>query len=175
MARGEPLHIRKIIETAGGGSVTTVQEELAALTGVAVVRKSLLIGRGATTVQARVVALEDAIDAGLQREETLKAQVAVLQKALSDAQANVEKLIWRHEDSQRELLQGVDDLRQMVRAGRESKAALTGPGTEVPKVVPNSDTDYWKARAEQAIAAMDKSAKRVRELELRLHELGHDI
>lgn len=179
MAKVEPLHIRKIIKDAGGGSVTTVQQELAALTGTQFSRKSLLIGRGASTVQARVAALEEAIEEGFRREETLKAQVTVLQQALDHAQGNLAMLLRRHEDSQRELLQGVDDLRQMVKAGKEGGLfALNPRAAAVPetasKEVRGDQGAYWRAKCDQLIASNFAMEKLCRELKGRLHELGED-
>ena len=183
MAKGEPLHIRKIIEDAGGGSVTTVQQELASLTGAQYSRKSLLIGRGASTVQARVSALEEAIEGGFKREETLKAQVVVLQQALDHAQGNLAMLLRRHEDSQRELLQGVDDLRQMVKAGKEGEAltSIHRPVAETqyketrPKEDCGEQVAYWRTKCNELIEASFTKEDQFRKLKARLHELGEDF
>ena len=115
----------------------------------------------------------------MRREAELKAQVVVLEQALDKAQANVERLLWRHEESQRELLKGVDDLRQMVSSGAPVVRTRQHEQNENAKKIDtpaedNGEVQLWKARAEQAIGSMDKALKRVRELELRLHELGAD-
>ena len=174
LERGEPLHIRKVLQEAGGGSVTTVQEEITALTGSAEKRKVLLIGRGASTVQARVAALEAAIDEGLSREGRLQAQVAVIQEELVRSRDTVDRLLLRHDDVHRQLLQAVDDLRQMARAAPAAPAAVVEPP---PRSVPAPVAEpvaILRQRCNQLAEQVFRLEETNRALLSRLHENGID-
>lgn len=178
LAKGDTLTVRSILKDAGGGSITTVQEEIAALGVKEKVRASALIGAGAKTVQARVEALEAAIDDALERERSLAAEVQAFREALAHKEAEVQTLLATHTDSQRMLLQGVDDLRQMVRAGRESLP----PGVlaaERTKIAAEKDGDskviYWQTKHDQLLGKYVEMEKKNRAMASRLHELGENF
>lgn len=176
LARGEALHIRKILGEAGGGSITTVQEELGKMIGAEKVRASTLIGAGASTIKARVVALEAAIDAGLERERTLQVEVKVLNAALQTSRSDVEKLLMNHQDSQRLLMQGVDDLREMVKAGQGSLpngvVEAERAKTLRREVESSGDAIYWHEKHDQLLHRYIEMERKNRLLASRLHDLG---
>lgn len=177
IARGAPLHIREIIEEAGGGSISTVRDELAKLVGQDQARASALVGAGARSAHERVPALERAIDDALEREKLLLAENQVLKATLEQRNADVEKLLLTHTDSQRMLLQGVDDLRQMVRAGRESLPAgvLAAEQAKVAGKDGDSKAVYWQTKHDQLLARYVDMEKKNRALMARLHDLGVDL
>jgi hypothetical protein len=178
LARGEPLHIQKILTEVGGGSITTVRQELAEMIGAEKVRASTLIGAGASTIKARVQALEAAIDAAMERERLLQAEVVVLKDALQSSRDDVAKLLAIHQDSQRLLMQGVDDLREMVKAGQgalpvgivETERANVSP-KEV-RDASSGDAFYWHEKHDQLLRRHVNMEKENREMAALLHDLG---
>lgn len=175
ISRGEPLHVRRILEDAGGGSATTVQEELTALTGSPVSRKSNLVGRGAATLHARVVALENAIDEGLFREERLRAQVSVLQEELGDSRNNLDMVLNRYDHTHRQLLQAIDDLRQFARSFQSRSVVPPDSPLERPQVLGGDDRDALVKRCNSLAASLFELEEKNRVLKSTLHEHGIDL
>lgn len=115
IALGLPLNHRDILQAAGGGSASTVVDELKHLGKDA---PATLIGRGAKSLPQRIVAIEDALNNALAREAQLAAENIALKNSLHAAQEHLNKLLATHQDAQRMLFQSVDDLRQMVKRGQ---------------------------------------------------------
>ncbi len=167
---GKPLTTRAILADAGGGSTSTVVEELAKAERPA---PATLVGRGATSLPQRIVALEDALNASVAREQVLGAENQVLKSSLVDARTTVDKLLTQHQDSQRLLLQGVDDLRQMVKAGQGGMphaAARPSPAAADP----DGDAVLWQARHDQLLGRYIELEKKFRGAVSRLNEHGLD-
>ncbi len=169
---GKPLNHRAILDDAGGGSATTVAEELAKAQEVT---PATLVGSGATSPTQRIAALEDALNASLRRQNVLEAENQVLNKALAAARTDVDKLLAAHQDSQRLLLQGVDDLRQMVKAGQGALPhGLIETATKKVASVETGDAILWKAKHDQLLQRFVVLDARNRKLVSQLHELGVD-
>ena len=149
IVRGDSLTIRDIIDEAGGGSITTVRQELAKCP---VPTEATRVGMGAKTDAQRVPLLEKAVNESLDREKLLIAENKALKDSLDAARADVDKLMATHQHSQRMLLQGVDDLRQMVKAGSGA----------LPQAV---------LEAERFVALDAKCRK----MAAQLHDLGADV
>lgn len=172
--RGDPFDFRDIIKEAGGGSNKTVREELDKCPEIT---EGMRIGRGAKTDAERVTALEKAIDASLSRERELLAENQALKASLDSARADLDKLLTAHQDSQRLLLQSVDDLRQMVKAGQgampqgvvESERQKSAPPSE------SGDAILWKARHDRLLKRYVALDEKCRKLAGQLHELGVDV
>lgn len=177
LALGEPLHVRKIIDEAGGGSASTVQEEIANLAGKEKLRASTLVGAGTGTVHDRVRALENALDDALEREKVLTAEVQVLRNSLSKRDEDVAKLMLTHVDSQKMLLQGVDDLRQMVRAGRDAlpSGVIAAEDAKVSAPAADNQAVYWQTKHEALLRKYVDLDRRNRLLASRLSEAGIDV
>ena len=146
--------------------------------GAEKVRASALIGAGASTIKARVQALEAAIDAAMERERLLQAEVVVLKDALQSSRDDVAKLLAIHQDSQRLLMQGVDDLREMVKAG-QGALPVGIVETERAKVPPKEGRDassgdafYWHEKHDQLLRRHVNMEKENREMAALLHDLG---
>ncbi len=169
---GKPLNQREILKEAGGGSASTVVEELAK---AALETPATLIGRGASTFPQRIAVLEDAINSSLARERVLVAENQVLRASLADARADLDKLLVAHQDSQRLLLQGVDDLRQMLKAGQQGDLRPAVPVRE--RGIPmrdDADGVLWKARHDQLLERFVALEAKTRKMAGQLHELGVD-
>ena len=82
IALGKPLTHRDILKDAGGGSASTVVEELAKADRQT---PATLIGRGAKSLPQRIAALEDALNASLAREKVLEAENQALKDSLTSA------------------------------------------------------------------------------------------
>lgn len=170
MARGDTLHVRAILKEAGGGSVTTVREELAKCP---VPTEATRVGQGANTPAQRIVLLERAVNEGRSREEILRVENGVLRESLAAARSDVDKLLSAHQDSQRRLLQGVDDLRQMVKAGQGAlpQGIIEAERRKNVPLISNDDF-LWKARHDQLLQRYIALDEKCRKLENKLHELG---
>ncbi|WP_126448191.1 DNA-binding protein [Sulfuricystis multivorans] len=173
MVLGKPLTYRDILKDAGGGSASTVAEELAKADRQT---PATLVGRGAKSLPQRIAALEDALNSSLAREKMLMAENQALKEALTSARADVDKLLAVHQDAQRMLLQGVDDLRQMVKAG-QGIITPAGIATGRQKTAGDDTGDgiLWKARHDQLLqrfAALDAKNRKMSSL---LHDLGVDV
>ena len=177
LARGETLHIRSIIKEACGGSISTVRQELAKMLGEDKIKASTLIGAGASSVTARVGALEQAIDASLERERILEAKNSALQESLDTSREELARLLTDHHDSQKLLFQTVDDLRQMIKAGRSSLPAgiLEAERAKTGKSEMNGDVIYWRAKYDQLLQQFIDLNGKNRILGSRLHDLGGDL
>lgn len=170
---GKPLNQREILKEAGGGSASTVVEELAK---AALETPATLIGRGASTFPQRIAALEDAINSSLARERVLDAENQVLRASLADARADLDKLLVAHQDAQRLLLQGVDDLRQMLKAGQQPSALRpSAPAIERGPDARDGDGVLWKARHDQLLERFVALDAKNRAMAGQLHELGCDF
>ena len=174
MVRGDTLGIREIIAEAGGGSMTTVRDELAKCP---VPTDAVRVGLGAKSPAQRIALLETAINESLARERSLTAENQALRSALDSARTDVEKLLLGHQDSQRLLLQGVDDLRQMVRAAGQGGLPAGIIEAERHKAVPpvSDDTILWKARHDKLLARLFSLEARCNKMAGRLHDLGVDF
>ena len=177
LARGQKLSLRAIQEKAGGGSLTTVKEELYKLIPGDKIRPSTLIGAGAPTLTERVVDLENAIDASLERGRRLEAENAALRASLQESRSELDKLMVAHQDSQRLLLQGVDDLRQMVKAGQGTLPAGVMEAARAKSLPPEKTEDsiYWQAKHDQVLQQFITLDGKYRILASRLHDLGGDV
>ena len=174
--RGDPLHTYKILEEAGGGSASTVQQELAAMLEGDTVKPAVLIGAGQRTPTQRIGALEKAINDSIAREQVLIAENTALKESLQAARSDLDKLLVAHQDAQRLLLQGVDDLRQMVRAGKDTLPAgvIEAERQKIAAQHQSNDGILWKAKHDQLLRRYIELEARNRKLEGRLHELGQD-
>lgn len=172
IALGKPLTQREILKEAGGGSTSTVIEELAKAERVT---PAALVGRGAASLPQRIAALEDALNASLAREKVLEAENLVLKTSLTGARTDVDKLLAAHQDSQRMLLQGVDDLRQMVKAGQGSmpQGVIEAERQKVAGAE-TGDAILWKARHDKLLQQFLALDAKNRKLVLQLHDLGVD-
>ena len=171
---GKPLNQREILKEAGGGSASTVVEELAK---AALATPATLIGRSASTFPQRIAALEEAINSSLARERVLVAENQVLRTSLTDARADLDKLLVAHQDAQRLLLQGVDDLRQMLKAGQQGGLRPAAPAIERGPSVRDGSGDglLWKARHDQLLERFVALEAKNRAMASQLHELGADF
>lgn len=171
--KGLSCSVRDILAEAGGGSASTVLEELA---NAPKPSPSDVVGKKALNPYDRIKALEVAIDASFAREESLKAENAALKSSLDVARADVDKLLVGHQDSQRMLLQGVDDLRQMVKAAGQGSLPQGIVEAERQKISPpeSGDSILWKARHDQLLQRYVALDAKCRKLEGKLHELGVD-
>lgn len=172
--RGDPFDFRDIILEAGGGSNKTVREEL---DNCPEITEGMRIGRGAKTDAERVTALEKAIDASLSRERKLVAENQVLKTSLDSARADLDKLLTAHQDSQRLLLQSVDDLRQMVKAGQGAmpQGVLEAERQKSAPAEQSGDAILWKARHDQLLTRFVALDEKCRKMAGQLHELGVDV
>lgn len=177
LARGQKLSLRAIQDKAGGGSLGTVKEELQKLLSGDKIRASALIGAGAPTLAERMVDLENAIDASLERERVLEADNAALRASLQEARSELDKLLVAHQDSQRLLLQGVDDLRQMVKAGQGGLPAGVMDAERAKSLPPEKTGDaiYWQAKHDQLLQRYIALDGKNRKMAGQLHELGVDV
>jgi hypothetical protein len=173
IALGKPLTHRDILKEAGGGSASTVVEELAKAERIT---PATLIGRGAKSLPQRIAALEDALNASLGREKVLEAENQALRESLTSARADVDKLLAGHQDSQRMLLQGVDDLRQMVKAGQGGMPpAVIAAERQKAAGDDTGDGILWKARHDQLLQRFVALDAKNRKMSSQLHELGVDV
>ena len=175
--RGDPLHTYKILEEAGGGSASTVQQELAAMLEGDTVKPAVLIGAGQRTPTQRIGALEKAINDSIAREQVLIAENTALKESLQAARSDLDKLLVAHQDSQRLLLQGVDDLRQMVRGGHDALPAgvVEAERRKHTAQTESSDAILWQAKHDQLLNRHIALEAKCRLLAGRLHELGQDV
>ena len=177
IARGDPIQNRDIIKEAGGGSASTVVEEVAKIFDGDTVKPAVLIGAGAKTATQRVVALEQAVNASLAREQSLISENTVLKASLHDLRAELDKLLTSHQDAQRLLLQGVDDLRQMVKAGQGSmpQGVLEAERTKTQIPDQSGTAIYWQAKHDQLLERFVALEAKARILAGKVHELGGEI
>ena len=175
IAAGEPLHVRKIIDEAGGGSASTVKQELIAIIKDGTVKAIALTGKGADSPSRRIVALQKAINESLERELGLVAENTALKESLHVARTDLEKLLVAHQDAQRLLLQGVDDLRQMVKAGQGTLPAGIVEAERQKHVASSQSNDaiLWKAKHDRLLQRFVELESKYRALDSRLHELGY--
>lgn len=175
-ARGQPLSLRAIQRKAGGGSLGTVTEELQKFFSGDKIRASASIGAG-STLAGRTKALENAIDASLERERVLEADNAALRASLQESRSELDKLLVAHQDSQRLLLQGVDDLRQMVKAGQGGLPAGVLEAERVKSLPPEKTGDaiYWQAKHDQLLQRYIALDGKNRKMAGQLHDLGVDV
>lgn len=173
IVRGDSLTIRDIIDEAGGGSITTVRQELAKCP---VPTEATRVGMGAKTDAQRVPLLEKAVNESLDREKLLIAENKALKDSLDAARADVDKLMATHQHSQRMLLQGVDDLRQMVKAGSGAlpQAVLEAERQKAAPVA-TDDSILWKARHDQLLQRFVALDAKCRKMAAQLHDLGADV
>ena len=171
--KGLSCSVRAILDEAGGGSASTVLDELA---NADKPTPASLFGQDTLNPYQKIVALEEAINASVAREQILAAENGVLKSSLEVARADVDKLIAGHQDSQRMLLQGVDGLRQMVKAGQ---GAMPNGVMEAErqKVLPveTGDGILWKARHDQLLQRFVALDAKFRKIASQLHELGFDV
>jgi hypothetical protein len=173
IALGKPLTHRDILKDAGGGSASTVVEELAKADRQT---PATLIGRGAKSLPQRIAALEDALNSSLAREKVLEAENRALKDSLTSARADVDKLLAGHQDSQRMLLQGVDDLRQMVKAGQGAMPpAVIATKRQKAAGDDTGDGILWKARHDQLLQRFVALDAKNRKMSSQLHDLGVDV
>lgn len=171
--RGDTFDIRDIIKEVGGGSNTTVREEL---DNCPEITEGMRIGRGAKTAAERVTALEKAIDASLTRERELVAEKLALKTSLDSARADLDKLLTAHQDSQRLLLQSVDDLRQMVKAGQGAMPrGVMEAERQKSAPMESGDAILWKARHDLLLKQFAALDEKCRKMAGQLHELGVDV
>lgn len=168
---GKPLTHREILRDAGGGSASTVVDVLRHFESQP---PATLVGRGASSFPQRIAALEDALTASLAREMVLTAEKDALREALASSRRDVETLLATHQDAQRLLLQGVDDLRQMVKAGLCTTSAVPATVTEAART-DNKDGLLWKARHDQLLERYIALEEKCRRLRAQNHELGGDF
>lgn len=172
--KGLSCSVRAILNEAGGGSTSTVLDELAQHEKPT---PSALVGQDTLNPYQRIVALEEAINNSVAREQVLAAENAVLKNSLASARSDVDKLLAGHQDSQRMLLQGVDDLRQMVKAGQgampqgvvEAERQKSAPAEQ------SGDAILWKARHDQLLTRFVALDEKCRKMAGQLHELGVDV
>ncbi len=174
IAEGRPLHVRKIIDDAGGGSASTVKEEIAEAIKAGAIRAIALTGKSANSPSRRIAALQATINESLERELGLVAENTALKESLQIARTDLEKLLVAHQDSQRMLLQGVDDLRQMVKAGQGTLPAGIVEAERQKHVAPSQSNDaiLWKAKHDRLLQRFVELESKYRSLNGRLHELG---
>lgn len=172
--KGLSCSVRSILKEAGGGSASTVLEELA---NTDKPLPAALVGQETTNPYQRIVALEDAINASIEREQCLATENAVLKASLEAARADVDKLLAGHQDSQRLLLQGVNDLRQMVKAAAQNPLPQGIIEAERQKAAPapTDDSILWKARHDQLLQRFVALDAKNRKLAAQLHDLGVDV
>lgn len=174
--KGESLAVRQIIDEAGGGSASTVLQELADAERPT---PGSLLGREAVNPYQRIDVLVLAINASVAREQALTIENQVLKNSLATVQTDLDGLLATHQDSQRMLLQGVDDLRQMVKAGQ----GATPPAvTEIEEVRPKTGTPtdkgdaiLWQARHDQLLKRFIELDAKNRKLVAQLFDLGVDV
>ena len=115
---------------------------------------------------------------GMTSSDVLDTALAVQLARASDILiADLDKLLTAHQDSQRLLLQSVDDLRQMVKAGQgampqgvmEAERQKSAPPSE------SGDAILWKARHDQLLKRYVALDEKCRKLAGQLHELGVDV
>lgn len=174
MARGATLHVRDIIKEAGGGSATTVKEELAKCP---VPTAGTRAGLGANTPAQRIALLEQAVNESMAREQALATEAEALRAALDSARADVEKLLVEHQDSQRMLLQAVDDLRQISKAGQEAatQAAALPSAPRKGELPESGEGLLWKARHDELLQRFVALDAKCRRMAGQLHEVGIDV
>ena len=136
-----------------------------------------MIGAGASSVTARVGALEQAIDSSLERERVLEAKNTALQESLNSSRDELARLLTDHHDSQRMLFQTVDDLRQMVKAGQSSlpTGVLDAERAKIASSEMNGDVIYWRAKYDQLLQQYIELDAKIRILRSRLNDLGGDF
>ena len=136
-----------------------------------------MIGRSAQSPYERITALEAAINAGIAREAVLSSENAVLRQSLQAARADVDKLLVGHQDSQRLLLQGVDDLRQMVKAGKGAlpTGVVQRVSADEAEVKESADGILWKAKHDQLLTRFVALESKSRRMASQLHDLGVDV
>ena len=170
MERGEPLNVKSIIAAAGGGSNSTVIEEIRLLR-----EEDRRRGEALVDGERVLAAVEYALSECRARQDVLLAENAALRVSLDLARADVEKLLASHQDSQRMLLQGVDDLRQMVKAGQGAlpKGILEA---EHAKLHPpeSGEVTYWRAKHDQLLRRLVDLENKNRLLLGQIHDLGGD-
>jgi hypothetical protein len=169
---GKPLTVRAILEEAGGGSSTTVLEELQKIPTQTLATR---IGHSAQTLPQRVLMLEEALEASVTREKDVTAENRALASSLEEARRSTEVLLGMHHDAQRLLMQAVDDLRQMVKAGQGGLPQAVIEAEKAKKPLPGKDDDagtFWKVKYEQAAAEQFKLDEKYRKAVFTLHELG---
>lgn len=187
-ARGDTLSVRKIIDEVGGGSPKTVLEELAEFTEAVGKGRAVLVGADAVSPAARIPALEDALNDALARERRLQAENDGLRSALEAsrksqllAEQNVATMLATHQDAQHKLMQGVDDLRQMVAAGKDAlplemlvtKASNDAAAARAEKGA--AESIYWETKHNQLLQKYVDLDNKYRLARSRLAELGEDI
>jgi hypothetical protein len=169
IALGKPLNHREILKEAGGGSAGTVVEELALAQRQT---PATLIGRGAKALPQRIAALEDALNASLNRIRILEAENQALKSSLAEARNDLNQFLAVNQDAQRMLLQGVDDLRRIVKAGQGARQhEIPAPERNSATKAGNTDTP-WKARENQLVGQIFALETRNRKMAQQLHELG---
>ncbi len=170
MQHGDPLRFKDILAAAGGGSNSTVLEEIRLL-------RAEDKARGEVCVDGVSVlcALERSLSECRAREDVLLAENAALRESLVLARSDVEKLLATHQDSQRMLLQSVDDLRQMVKAGQGAmpKGIIEA---EYAKLHPpeSGEVTYWRAKHDQLLQRQIDLENKNRLLLGKIHDLGGD-
>lgn len=186
-AMGEKLSIRAILKETGG-SAGTVSEEISLFTAEVAKGSAVLVGVETLSPFERTRVLERVVNEGLVREQSLRSQVASLEIALAEARSaqllaekNVSTMLATHQDAQHKLMQGVDDLRQMVQAGKDAlplemlvaKASQAAAASRAEKGA--AESIYWQTKHDQLLARYVEMENKNRKLRSQLHELGVDI
>jgi hypothetical protein len=127
LATAEPLSIRAILKEAGGGSTDTAREELASLKPADARIAQALTGHTMRNVGEEICALRTALDASLQREAMLGAEVAGLRETVASSARTIEYLVSRHDDTYRQMLVDLDSFREAAKTVPELKAATDRP------------------------------------------------
>lgn len=170
--QGLSLSVRAIIAAAGGGSSTTVLEELAASSEST---STSLNGRFGQSPYQRIYALESAARERESRLNALKIANAELNRSLHTSRLDVEKLLRSHQDSQRQLLQAVDDFRQMAKSIQNTGSVARSPDVTDSKPIRSADAVLWQAKHDQLLERFISLEAKYRALASQLHELGGTI
>ena len=166
LAAAESLNIRAILQEAGGGSTDTAREELATLKPADARIAQALVGHTMRNVGQEICALRTALDASLQRESTLGAEVAGLRETVATSARTIEYLVSRHDDTYRQMLIDLDSFREAARMVPALKAAADRPvRAAAVEIIPDL---VLEGKYRLQVQENARQHQRIRDLEMRL-------
>lgn len=165
----ESLSVRAILAEAGGGSTTTVREELALVTGNTVALSQ--VGHfGHQSQVEELAALKSALADALKREASLVAENNSLRRLISEQGASQTYLLGRLDDSYRQLLVSVDNYREKAKV---AQIAADQPPKTVIKEILVEDT-VLKAQYQARVQENALLSKTINELRGELESIKQE-
>lgn len=166
---GEALTVRQILKESGGGSSTTVLEELAKLDPAEHRIQHVLTGSATSSSAEQIRVLKEALAAALQREEGYRAEAAALKALVLEMTTTYQFMVSQHDDTYREMVMSLDTFRQAAKMVPQLVELSKRPAPE-PKVKVETDI-LLQARYNARVAENGQLHQRIRELEEKMASL----